>query len=165
MVCQVRHTYPVQVGDMEAGEAALLPAGYSQRHAIPWISSTVSLNVGMTGTRMISLHLPESATLRAFSIIRSFGLTSEFLMFCRIGMLDIHQIQIKIWKDFLDHLKRCTCHALQGSVDSPLLGSSEEGLWRTPAGRGSHLRRGSDRRRNAGSTGDPVQPPGSSLLL
>ena len=41
-------------------------------------------------------------------------------------MLHIHQIQIKIWKDFLDHLKRCTCHALQGGVDSPLLGSSEK---------------------------------------
>ena len=41
-------------------------------------------------------------------------------------MLHIHQIQIKIWKDFFDHLKRCACHALQGGVNPPLLGSSEK---------------------------------------
>ena len=47
--------------------------------------------------------------------------SGKFFVFCRIGMLDIHQIQIQIRKDRLDRLKWSTGHTFQRSIDSPFL--------------------------------------------
>ena len=93
-VCPVLHTYPVPVCDMAEDGSYLLPGSVSANLAIPWISSTVSLNCGdhrhpyhQAG---LSWTVPSFWHFPAFS---SLDRPVNILMFFSIRMLDIHQIQ------------------------------------------------------------------------